>query len=209
MHDLLDLAVTLTPPPADEPGAIATIGRVAELAAGSEFEALLQSRIAGPLGMDRTTYFPVQGDPNVAAGGADGRPHPQTPHVFGDELRLPLIGGSVYSTTEDLSRFARMILGRGAFGGTRVLSEASWGELTRRQTPPQKPRDYGLGWGLTIDEASDRPDWVGHNGALAASRATMEIGPASGRYLVVLYTLGPDGAAAQKRIGEAVRKFRD
>ena len=86
---------------------------------------------------------------------------------------------------------------------------ASWIEFTRRQTPPQKPRDYGLGWGLTIDDASDRPDWIGHNGALAASRSTMEINLRDGRYVIVLYSLGANGAEAQKRIQQAIRKFRD
>ena len=49
--------------------------------------------------------------------------------------RAPRRAGSAYATALDLATFAQMVLNRGAYGGTRVLSPVSVAEMTRNQIP--------------------------------------------------------------------------
>ncbi len=187
------------------------IGRVAEVVTGQPFETLLRERIGKTLGLERTTYFPEPGDRNVAAGarpGTDGQePHPRTPHLLGANLRFPLVGGGIYSTARDLTRFARMTAGAGRLDERQVLSRTLWTEMTRRQQPAGPTRVYGMGWVLTIDENNDRPTWVGHTGALASSRAALKIDLDGGHYIIVLYTVTDDDGEAETEINEAVEQL--
>ncbi len=170
------------------------VGRVAGIAGGRSFPALLQERLTKPLGMARTTYFPKTGDPNVATGRSR-----ETPHLLGDELRLALIGGSVYSTTRDLSRFARMMLGKGSLGPVEILPKKLWAEMIANPGFSDEP--YALGWGLKPSSTRIR-----HGGALAASRAALEIDLETGRYAIVLYSLAKPSAEVQRRINQAVSR---
>ena len=167
------------------------IGQVAGVAMGLDFPDLLRERVTGPLGMTRTTYFPEVGDGNVATGAST-----ETPHLLGRELKLALIGGSVYSTVRDLSRFARMMIGKGELGSVRVLPRNLWEEMTTN--PGYSDEEYALGWGLRPERGRIR-----HGGSLAASRAVLEIDLESGRYAIVLYSLAKPSQAVQSKINKA------
>ncbi len=184
------------------------IGRIAEIVTGRPFDELLLERIGRPLGLERTTYFPPPGDPNVAAGampGTQGRQtHAATPHLLAAKLRFPLVGGGIYSTAGDLARFSRMIAGQGRSGPRALLTRDGWLEMTRRQQPEGPRRLYGMGWVLTAGPGNDRPTWVGHTGALASSRAALKIGLDSGHHIIVLYSVTDDDREADDQINQAV-----
>ena len=80
--------------------ALQVAGRMAEIAAGMTFDAIFQSRIAGPLGMRHSGYTPVSSEPGFS----------------------PMLGGSLFTTTRDYGRFLMMIARRGMAGGRRILS---------------------------------------------------------------------------------------
>ena len=63
-----------------------------------------------------------------------------------------------------------MLLNGGVRNGRRYVSEASFKELTQRQTPPSVKESYGLCFAVG-------QDWFGHGGAQATS---MEIRPSKG-----------------------------
>ncbi|MBI1357442.1 MAG: serine hydrolase [Acidobacteria bacterium] len=184
------------------------LGAAAAAAVGEPFEQILRRRVVEPLALERTGYFPDPAEKDIAAG-ADprtGKPHPETPHLLGAELRLALVGGSVYSTAGELARFARMALAKGAApGGRRALSERAWREWTRQPFPEQP---YGHGWGLLLD-ASGRVRRLRHNGALAASRAILQADLDSGGYAAVTYTVAKLNGEAEKRLGAAVTRTLD
>ena len=159
------------------------IGRVAEVKGGNSFEELFQAHIGKPLSFDRTTYFPQNGDSNVAAGSLDGKTNPAAPHLS-TPFRLPLIGGSLYSTVQESARFARMILQRGRFGNESVLDRETFDSFL---SLPFEGQAYGLGW--SILEENGRPTEISHSGSLASSRASMRINLDNGRYGIVFYTL--------------------
>jgi serine-type D-Ala-D-Ala carboxypeptidase/endopeptidase len=85
-------------------------GRVAEVAGGAPWRTLFQERIAVPLGLEHTQYgrFGLSNNPGIA--------------------------GNATTTSRDFAIFLQMFLGRGSFGGTRVLTEGAIAEMERGHT---------------------------------------------------------------------------
>ena len=106
-------------PPVYKPGerfdygglAMQVAGRMAEAAAGKDWETLFQERIARPLGMTNTHFIPVD------QGGGHS----------------PMLGGGARSTLRDYANFLAMIAGNGLFKGKRVLSEKAVAEMQADQ----------------------------------------------------------------------------
>jgi CubicO group peptidase (beta-lactamase class C family) len=167
------------------------LGRVAEVAARSDFEALFHTRIARPLGLKRTTYLPRPVDANIAVSTvpnqAQDRPAlgPAAPHMLGKLHRLTLVGGSLYSTAHETGQFARMILNQGRSGTATVLPDSAWKELVHRQFPGQ---NYGLGWTLEF-AAGDSASILTHTGALFSHRSLLMIDRAGGCYVAAHWTI--------------------
>ncbi|MCP4169794.1 MAG: beta-lactamase family protein [Fuerstiella sp.] len=163
-------------------------GRVAEVASGTSFEQLLQIHLAEPLKLERTTYFPSEGETNIAAGGTlkNGicTADPATPHLTKPELRLPLIGGSLYSTAQDTAEFAKAVASRGRSDARQIMKRDIWEVWTSR---PYSDGGYGYGWGLSV--RNGRTTLVRHSGALAASRSSLVVNLENGVYGVVHYTV--------------------
>lgn len=172
------------------------VGRAAEVALGETFEELLQNIICKPLDLGRTTYFPVAGDANVATGSINGRPNPATPHLSAP-LKLPLIGGSLYSTAQDSSRFAQMIIKQAVHGDQIVHTRTAFKELTEPQYKNQK---YGMGWTLVVENGQTTE--LRHTGSLASSRAIFHINLKSSTYGMALYTISDPKRS--KTIGRAL-----
>jgi CubicO group peptidase (beta-lactamase class C family) len=85
-------------------------GRVAEVSDGRLWDALFAQRLARPLGMTHTDY--------------DG---------FGPTDN-PRIAGGARSTLDDYGRLLEMLLAKGSFRGSRILSAAAVTELWKDQT---------------------------------------------------------------------------
>ncbi len=109
--------------------AMQVAGRMAERAAGQDWETIFQTRIARPLGMTATGFTPVPDEPGFS----------------------PMLGGSAHTTLGDYARFLRMIAAGGMAGGRRVLSPAAIAEMERDQvgSATLPPGDY-------VDQARGR-----------------------------------------------------
>ncbi len=108
--------------------------------------------------------------------------------------------GGLFSTASDLARFCRMVMRGGELDGRRYLSESAVREMTRRQTPPELPESYGLGWGITGAT-------FGHGGAYATS---MTIDPTKGLvwiYLVQHAGFPPGGEKGLEAFQDAVQRM--
>lgn len=134
-----------------------------EATAGKSYPQFVQDEILNPLGM-ANTRFPLSTFPagSYAQSYANGAPKPQ-------EFVNTLGSGALYSTAEDLGRFAMMFLGAGAVGPTRILSASSVAEMSVDQTlrsfnPAHNASfAYGLGWDTVSDpglEAAGFDGWV-------------------------------------------------
>lgn len=175
-------------------------GRVAEVVTGESFEKNFQSRLAAPLKLQRTTFFPHENDSNVAAGGSDGQANPNTPHRI-RPLRFALIGGSLYSTAQETARFLQMTAQHGKLDGVDVLKPDTWTTWTSR---PYSKGTYGFGWALTSQQPDAKPERLSHSGSLASSRSTIRVDLQSGAYAVVHYTVTNRDPAVGQQIMRAM-----
>ena len=207
---------------------------VAEETAGSPLHELLTRRAFGPLGMKDTGWRLTRGQlRRLAPTGPEGRldadgalrdavsPGPFCEGLVHDPLARCYTNNDrccgnagLYSTAEDLGRFARMILGRGALDGVRVLRPETVDAATRVQTPAGM-ETRGLGWDVWNDppfqprEASaGRRPAVGHFGFTGTM---LWIDPEAGTWAVVLASRlhGGDGAKVEGLRRAVVRAVVD
>lgn len=129
------------------------LGALVERLAGERLDALAKRVLFEPLGMRETGYLPPHAELSRIAPTeiADERP---VPLIHGEvhDPRAWLLGGvagnaGLFSTADDVARFARMLLGEGELDGVRVLSRASVQELTRPEHVPGAVRTPG--WDVT------------------------------------------------------------
>ena len=185
---------------------------------GMPFERYTRERIFEPLGMRDTMFLPpaslasriapTERCPRLAwpcpdAEAAEAGNVPMLRGVVHDPTarRMDGVAGhaGLFGTAQDLSRFARMLLGeprRGTLGGTRVLSPLSVARMTSPATPESEPAVRGLGWDINSAFSSNRGDLLplgsfGHTGFTGTS---MWIDPVSGLYVIFLSNrVHPDG----------------
>ncbi|MGI9470296.1 MAG: serine hydrolase domain-containing protein [Rubripirellula sp.] len=177
------------------------VGAMAEKATNASIETLLQQNLCTPAGMTSTTYFPTPDQhPEIATGGATKS---QPPHLLADELKLPLVGGSLHTTSRDLQRFAKMVLNQGDADGNRVLSQKAWQYYTSQ---PFQSQPYGFGWLLT--KRNGKVVALAHKGSLPPAQAALGIDLDNRIYKVVLWTLSnPSNVQATIRIKETIAKM--
>lgn len=177
------------------------VGRMAEVATGRDFETLLQENLCEPLQMTRTTYFPdTSRFDEIAEGGTNNF---TPPHTLANSLKLPLVGGSIYSTADDLCKWLQMIAEGGKVSGKQILSSKALSVLTG---PAFDSQPYGYGWLLT--RSNGRVTAVSHKGSLPPYQAAVRINLVTGHYSVVLWTLAnPRKVQATTRIRDQIAKL--
>ena len=163
---------------------INTAARILEVVSGMAYEDFMQKRLFEPLGMKETTFWPTTEQaarvaksyrPDAAKTGLDEIPVSQLIYPVSDRVRrFPMPAGGLFSTAQDTALFCRMLLNGGELNGKRFLSEASFKELTKRQTPDTVKDSYGLGFSVGGDS-------FGHGGAHATN---MEIRTSKGLVIV-------------------------
>ena len=116
------------------------LGRVLEVITGQPFDEVVETRVTGPLGMKDTLWWADESRADRLA--ALYTPHPETglatpmPLLGAKWLERPSFlnaGGGLLSTSDDYTRFLRMLLGNGELGGTRVLAPRTIRMMTTNQ----------------------------------------------------------------------------
>ena len=164
------------------------LGRVVEVASGQTFDAFLNDRIIGPLGMEDTA-FQVAADKLDRFSGSyatvEGALRLTDSPVDGQYTRPPAWlsgGGGLTSTASDYIRFAQMLLNEGELEGVRILSADRVRTMRTNHLPDalvpialgnylSPAYGFGLGFAVVVDEdASPEPDNDGvHRWAGAAN----------------------------------------
>lgn len=155
-----------------------------ERAAGEPFMDQVEARIFEPLEMTSSTF--VIDDalrPALSRGhanGGDGEVNTEQParEHAGRGYKVP--NGGVYSTVDDLARFAAGVMGR---DGVSLLSEEVRAEVLSVQTPEDPEQGYGLGF--SVGDADGRV-FAGHGGSVAGYTAYLVFEPATGLTVVLL-----------------------
>jgi CubicO group peptidase (beta-lactamase class C family) len=175
---------------------IDTLGRVVEAVSGDSFEAFLEKRLFGPLGMKDTFFYPTAETlPRIAKlykkAGEGLAPER---NFLGEPVggRFPLPAGGLYSTAPDLARLCRMLLGNGFWEGKRIVSHVSVAKMTSVQTGDLKcgfTPGVGMGLGFQVVKepegvtAALSPGTYGHGGAFGTQ---YWIDPARGTFAILM-----------------------
>jgi CubicO group peptidase (beta-lactamase class C family) len=147
---------------------IATLARLVEVHSGLAFEKFLAGRIFHPLGMYDTHIYPPKEKFHrmpTAYILKDAKPLKYTADPLGEgamkfreNAKYSLPEGGLYSTAADLFAFYQMMLNRGEFNGTRLLSPAAVDTMAALHTgdlPTNSPGNgWGLGWFVVRDPAA-------------------------------------------------------
>jgi CubicO group peptidase (beta-lactamase class C family) len=161
---------------------INTGARVVEVVSGKPFDAFLQERLFGPLGMKDTTFYLTDAQlPRLAISyKKDKETLAPTPIGFlngkapTSKDRFPAGNGGLFSTAPDYARFCQMILNGGTLDGKaylkpesiKTMSSVLSGEVQTGFTPGN---GWGLGWCVVRQpqgvSAMLSPGTFGHGGA--------------------------------------------
>ena len=147
------------------------LGEVLRAVTGEGYGPLVQGRILDPLGLvDSVPTITSDVRPRLAVGYGplyDDRPWwPGQPLAPATWLETDTADGCLAMTTVDLATYLRMLLGRGAVDGTRVLSEEAFAGLTQRAIATDEPPEdawYGYGIETTVVDGRTR---IGHGGGM-------------------------------------------
>lgn len=177
------------------------LAKIVEVVAGETIDDFARDNIFVPLRMKHTTYDPPESwQKNIAATEiVDGQVLRGTVHDPLARLAGGISGNAgLFSTAYDLSIFCRMLLNRGAWNNTRVLSPEA---VTLLSTAQSHGRAYGF-------DVNSSYSWV--KGAFAPAEAFCHTGftgtsmvcdPASGTYVIILTNVvHPHGKGTSKPI---------
>jgi len=164
-----------------EPGAkfsyssvgIMVMGGVVERVTGRKFDEFCTTEIFRPLRMNDTGFCPG-GEKLMRVAPSSA---PQRGQVDDTVARLAgnvAAHASLFTTTSDLARFARMMLNFGELDGVRVFKPETVKLMTSVQSPPglvspdagNLPVQRGLGWDIDTPYRTPPHDYTLHRGAL-------------------------------------------
>ncbi|MGA7949357.1 MAG: exo-beta-N-acetylmuramidase NamZ domain-containing protein [Thiobacillaceae bacterium] len=178
------------------------LGLLVERVSGLPLDVYCEHHIFGPLGMRDTTFKPKD-MARIAPteGGRQGTVHDPT------AFRMGGVAGhaGLFSTVDDLARFARMLLAGGKLDGVRVLQATSVEAMTVPQSPAGLERLRGLGWDLAPPFASNHDVLppVGAYGHTGFTGTSLWIDPVSKIYVILLTNrVHPDGRGDVKPLRE-------
>lgn len=161
-------------------------GAIIERLSGMSLRDFMKRHIFDPLGMADTDFVVPKGKLLRLATvyeWKDGKPVKVTSHPLGnDPTAMPGFasgGGGLFSTAPDYARFARMLLGKGALNGRRIISEEAAATIMSPHLPPEILQGrYGIGL------QQMRPGYeYGYNGAVVTDSKAAKVALGKGSYL--------------------------
>lgn len=197
------------------------LGEIVRRVSGMPLNEFSRREIFEPLGMVDTGFLP----------GAEKRLRIAPTEVVDGEAfhgvvhdptsrRMGGVAGhaGLFVTAADLARFARMMLNRGEWNGTRIFAEETVALMTSVQTPPEVPQRRGLGWDIDSPYSSPRGAHfpIGSFGHTGWTGTSIWMDPFSQTFLVFLSNRNhptEEGSVVQLRrtlatiAAEAVRSF--
>ncbi len=146
------------------------LGRIVEVVSGQSVHEFSQSSIYGPLGMAETGYLPGDALKARAAVTEERDGHWMQGEVH--DPRAFALGGiaghaGLFSTADDLARYAVMMLNQGQLSDVQILQPATLALMTTAVDVPRGRR--ALGWDARTGYSSNRGDLMssrafGHGG---------------------------------------------
>jgi uncharacterized protein YbbC (DUF1343 family)/CubicO group peptidase (beta-lactamase class C family) len=114
----------------------------------------------------------------------------------------------LFSTADDLSLFAQMLLNEGKYHDTHILQPSSVELMTTPQSPPGKATVRGLGWDLEAPFAANSECLlpIGSYGHLGFTGTALWIDPVTQTYIILLTNrVHPDGRGEVQELRSRVK----
>ncbi len=169
------------------------LGEIVHRLSGKMLNEYAAENIFMPLGMTETMFRPPESlRPRIAPTEIDplsGRPLRGVVH---DETSRDMGGvaghAGLFTTAEDLCKFAEMMLGMGMRDGVRIVSPLTVRKFTTPETPADQPILRGFGWDIDSPFASNRGELfpLGSYGHTGFTGTSLWIDPATRTYIVIL-----------------------
>ena len=187
--------------PAGPPGAqfvysdinFVLLGDIVRRIGGEPLSDYARRHIFLPLGMKDTTFQPPASlRPRIAPTERVPKDGPPLRGVVHDPTARYMGGvaghAGVFSTADDLARFAQMMLNGGELDGARLFSPLTVAKFSEPQSPPDQPVLRGLGWDIDSPYSGNRGELfpVGSYGHTGFTGTSLWIDPSTRTYVILL-----------------------
>jgi uncharacterized protein YbbC (DUF1343 family)/CubicO group peptidase (beta-lactamase class C family) len=169
------------------------LGEIVHRLSGKMLNDYARENVFDPLGMRETMFLPPAAlRPRIAPTEIDpATGQPLRGVVHDDTARY--MGGvagnaGMFTTADDLAKFAQMMLDSGQANGTRLFSPATVQKFITPQSPPDQPILRGLGWDIDSTYSSNRGELfpIGSYGHTGFTGTSLWIDPYSRTYVILL-----------------------
>jgi serine beta-lactamase-like protein LACTB len=184
---------------------VSLLGSVIERVSGESYAAYQERHLLGPLGMRSSAFARGPVAAAVATGYMQSRKRTLS---RAPEFELATVAaGNLYSTVEDLARFARMLHAGGEIEGKRILGRGALERMFQRQFPGAGSFGIGFVVGERFGEKS-----VEHSGAVYGFSSSFICLPGAKLSAVILtnedVAMGPLRRIAARLLGGALAARR-
>jgi CubicO group peptidase (beta-lactamase class C family) len=188
------------------------LGLLVERASGQSLDDFARENIFMPLGMNDTSFRP---DERLRARAAPADKLGER-WIAGEvhDPRAARLGGvaghaGVFSTADDLAKYAREMLNQGRHGERQLFREETWREMTRSRELPARGR-RSLGWDIQTGYSTNRGKRLsgtafGHGGFTGTS---IWIDPENDLFVIFLSNrLHPDGKGSVNQLAGRIAEI--
>jgi uncharacterized protein YbbC (DUF1343 family) len=169
------------------------LGEIVQKLSGTTLPEYVRVNIFEPLGMKDTMFQPPPRlRRRIAPTGLDRRKRRPLRGIVHDPTSRYMGGvaghAGIFTTAEDLSRFAEMMLSLGRRGDVRIFSPLTVRKFTTPQSPPDQPVLRGLGWDIDSPYSGNRGGLfpVGSYGHTGFTGTSLWIDPSTQSYVILL-----------------------
>ena len=169
------------------------MGEIVRRLSGKTLPEFARETLFDPLGMRETMFLPSSAlRPRIAPTELDkitGQPLRGVVHDDTSRYMGGVAGhAGLFTTADDLAKFAQMMIDGGEGNGTRIFSPSTIRKFTSPQSPADQPILRGLGWDIDSPFSSNRGDLfpIGSYGHTGFTGTSLWIDPTSRTYVILL-----------------------
>jgi uncharacterized protein YbbC (DUF1343 family)/CubicO group peptidase (beta-lactamase class C family) len=169
------------------------LGELVQKLSGEPLNVYARQNIFLPIGMKETQFLPPAAlIPRIAPTERTPKDGPPLRGVVHDPTARYMGGvaghAGLFSTADDLSRFAQMMLNGGTLDGIRIVSPLTIAKFTEPQTPTDQPILRGLGWDVDSPYSTNRGELfpIGSYGHTGFTGTSIWIDPSTKTYVILL-----------------------
>jgi uncharacterized protein YbbC (DUF1343 family)/CubicO group peptidase (beta-lactamase class C family) len=169
------------------------MGEIVRRLSGKTLSEFARENVFDPLGMRETTFLPPSAlRPRIAPTELDKTTGQPLRGVVHDDTSRYMGGvaghAGLFTTADDLAKFAQMMIDGGEANGTRIFSPLTVQKFTSPQSPADQPILRGLGWDIDSPFSSNRGELfpIGSYGHTGFTGTSIWIDPLSRSYVILL-----------------------